>query len=98
MIQVERLVADGLTGGRSIVFTDAARSNVAQNYHCHFWIEPPTILLQIALADILRKAGAPQVVTPELGVEPDFTITGGIRAFEQVGSRPVRCTHRSSWR
>ena len=88
VIQVERLVADGLTGGRSIVFTDATRSNVAQSYHYHFWIEPPTILLQIALADILRKAGAPQVVTPELRVEPDFTITGRIRAFEQVRGTP----------
>ena len=88
VIQVERLIADGLTGGRSIVFTDSAGSNLAQSYHYHFWIEPPTILLQIALADTLRKAGAAQVVTPELRVEPDFTITGRIRAFEQVRDTP----------
>lgn len=88
VIQIERLVADGLTGGRAIVFSDSGRPSLAQSYHYHFWIEPPTILLQIALADTLRKAGAPQVVTPELRVEPDFTITGRIRAFEQVRGSP----------
>lgn len=84
IIQVERFAADGLTGGRPIVFSETGHAAVAQTYHYDFWIEPPTILLQMALADTLRKAGAEQVVTPELRVEPDLVVTGRIRAFEQV--------------
>ena len=88
VIQVERFTADGLLGGRAIVFSDGAQSNVAQTYHYDFWLEPPTILLQSALADTLRKAGVQKVVTPDLRIEPDYTITGKIRAFEQVRSNP----------
>ena len=84
VIQVERFTADGVLGGRAIVFSDGAQSNVAQTYHYDFWLEPPTILLQSALADTLRKAGVQKVVTPDLRIEPDYTITGKIRAFEQV--------------
>ena len=85
---VERFVADGITAGRPIAFADATQANVLQTYHYHFWIEPPTILLQTALADYLRKAGAERVVTPELRVEPDVTITGRIRSFEQMRGNP----------
>ena len=88
VIQVERFTADGLLGGRAIVFSDGAQSNVAQTYHYDFWLEPPTILLQSALADTLRKEGVQKVVTPDLRIEPDYTITGKIRAFEQVRSNP----------
>ena len=88
VIQVERFTADGVLSGRPIVFLDGAQTNVAQTYHYDFWLEPPTILLQSALADTLRKAGLQKVVTPDIRVEPDYTITGKIRAFEQVRGSP----------
>lgn len=88
VIQVERFTADGLLGGRAIVFSDSARADVAQTYHYDFWLEPPTILLQSALTDTLRKAGVQKVVTPDLRIEPDYTITGKIRAFEQIRGNP----------
>lgn len=88
VIQVERFTADGLLGGRAIVFSDNARGDIAQTYHYDFWIEPPTILLQTALADTLRRAGAQKVVTPDLRIEPDFTVTGKIRALEQIRGNP----------
>jgi len=88
VIQVERFTADGLLGGRAIVFSDSVRADVAQTYHYDFWLEPPTILLQSALTDTLRKAGVQKVVTPDLRIEPDYTITGKIRAFEQVRGNP----------
>jgi len=88
VIQVERFTADGLLGGRPIVFSDSAQADVAQTYHYDFWIEPPTILLQSALADMLRKAGGQKVVTPEMRIDPDYTITGRVRAFEQVRGSP----------
>jgi len=82
-ILVERFTADGLVAARPIVFTEGP-AHVLQTYHYHYWVEPPPIMLQTALADYLRKAGAAQVVTPELKVEADITITSRIRAFEQV--------------
>jgi len=88
VIQIERFTADGLLGGRAIVFSEGAQSNVAQTYHYDFWLEPPTILLQSALADTLRKAGVQKVVTPDLRIEADYTIAGKIRAFEQVRGNP----------
>lgn len=88
VIQIERFTADGLLGGRAIVFSDGAQSNVAQTYHYDFWLEPPTILLQSALADTLRKAGVQKVVTPDLRIEADYTVAGKIRAFEQVRGNP----------
>ena len=88
VIQVERFTADGLLGGRAIVFSQGAASNVAQTYHYDFWIEPPTLLLQSALADTLRKAGVQKVVTPDLRIEPDYIIARKIRAFEQVRADP----------
>jgi len=88
VIQIERFTADGLLGGRAIVFSNGARSNVAQTYHYDFWLEPPTILLQSALADTLRKAGVQKVVTPDLRIEADYIVAGKIRAFEQVRGNP----------
>ena len=87
-IQVERFVADGLAANRPIAFSEAGRPHVLQTYHYHFWIEPPTALLQTTLADYLRRSGAERVVTPELRVEPDFVVSGRIRGFEQVRGSP----------
>ena len=84
VIQVERFVGDGLTAGRAIAYSNAATPDVAQTYHYHLWIEPPTILLQTALVDALKRAGAAQVVTPEIRIEPKTIVTGRIRAFEHV--------------
>jgi ABC-type uncharacterized transport system auxiliary subunit len=85
VVEVSRFVADGLVSQRAIVFSEATRANVAQPYHYEYWIEPPTVLLQNALVDYLRAAGAAgTVVTPELHAEPDVIASGRIRRFEHV--------------
>ncbi len=85
IVEVSRFVADGLVSQRAVVYSDAGSANVAQAYHYEFWIEPPTTLLQNALVDYLRAAGAAgTVVTPELRAEPDVIASGRIRNFEHV--------------
>ena len=46
VIEVNRFIADGLTGRRPIVYTDSIDAGEVRAYHYHFWSEPPPILLQ----------------------------------------------------
>ena len=89
-LEIERFVADGLTAGRSIVYSDSARPHQVQAYHYHYWIEPPIILLRDELVAYLRAAGvAGKVVTPELRTDPEYVLTGRINRLEQaIGSPP----------
>lgn len=85
VVEVSRFVADGLVAQRAIVYSEVGHANVAQSYHYDFWIEPPTVLLQNALVDYLRAAGAAgTVVTPDLHAEPDVIASGRIRRFEHI--------------
>ena len=91
VLEVATLQADGLTAGRPITFTDAARPYLLNEYHYHFWTEPPSILLHDALVTYLRTSGvAREVVTPELRLEPDFVMTGKILRLEQVRGNPPK--------
>ena len=89
-LEIERFVADGLTAGRSIVYSDSARPHQVQAYHYDYWIEPPIILLRDELVAYLRAAGvAGKVVTPELRTDPEYVLTGRINRLEQaIGSAP----------
>lgn len=89
-LEVSNLMADGLTGGRPIVYSDAGTPLEVNEYHYHFWTEPPPSMLRDQLVSYLRDAGlAKTVVTPDLRLEPDFAITGRIRQLEQVrGASP----------
>lgn len=85
VIEVNRFIADGLTGRRPIVYTDSIDAGEVRAYHYHFWSEPPPILLQNRLVAYLRaRLPGATVVTPDARVEPDFIISGKIRRFEQV--------------
>lgn len=85
ILEVERLVADGVTAGRPVVYSESTESLELKTYHYHFWSEPPTVLLQRALVDALRTAKvAQEVVTPDSRVRPDYVLTGGVKRMEQV--------------
>ena len=84
-LEVVRFLADGLTAGRPIVYSDSGEPNALFEYHYHFWVEAPTLLLRDALVAYLRAAGvAKAVVTPELRVDPDFVLAGKIHRLERV--------------
>ena len=90
LLEVERFVADGLLGGRPIVFSASEQPHSLREYYYHFWVEAPTVMLRDRLVTYLRAAqAATTVVTPEMRVEPDFVLTGKIKRLERViGAQP----------
>ncbi|NQV56913.1 MAG: membrane integrity-associated transporter subunit PqiC [Rhodospirillales bacterium] len=85
VVEINRFTADGLTAGRSIVYSDREDAAELQSYHYRYWIESPTIMLQQGLISYLRGTKtAATLVTPDMRVEPNFTISGKILRFEQV--------------
>ena len=90
-LEVDRFVADGLTAGRPIVYSESGRPREVLEYHYHFWTEPPTIMLRDQLVTYLRAAKvADIVVTPKHRVEPDYELSGKIKRLEQIKGTPPR--------
>ncbi len=89
--EIERFTADGLTAGRPIVYVETNDPNQLQEYHYHFWTQPPTVMLRDELVTYLRQAKiADSVVIPEMRLEPQYLMTGRIRTLEQVLGSPNR--------
>lgn len=89
-MEVNRFTADGLVAGRPIVYTDPDQPHQVREYHYHFWIEPPTIMLRDQLVAHLRAAKiAETVTTPEMRANADFILTGRIVRLEKIeGAAP----------
>ena len=89
-IEVDRFVADGLTAGRPIVYSEAGKPYQVKEFHYHFWTQPPTVMLRDELVSYLRQAKVSStVVTPEMRVPPDFVLTGKIKRLEKItGASP----------
>ncbi len=89
VLEVDRFVASGSLANRPLLFSEPG-SNAVSEYHYHFWIEAPPIMLQSALVSYLRSAKvAKRVVTPEMRVRPDYTIMGRVLRLETVrGAQP----------
>ena len=83
-VEVDRFVAAGSLANRPLLFSEPGSSAVSE-YHYHFWIEAPPILLQNALVSYLRSTGlAERVVTPDMRVRPDYTVRGRLMRLETV--------------
>lgn len=90
-VEIERFVADGVTAGRPIVYSEAGKPYQVREYHYHFWTQPPTVMLRDELVSYLRAAGvAKAVVTPEMRVAADYVLTGKIVRLEKVEGRPPK--------
>ena len=90
-LEVDRFVADGLTAGRPIVYSESGRPREVLEYHSHFWTEPPTTMLRDQLVTYPRAAKvADIVVTPKHRVEPDYELSGKIKRLEQIKGTPPR--------
>ena len=86
VVEVDRFVASGSLANRPLLFAEPG-SNAVSEYHYHFWIEAPPILLQSALVSYLRTAKvAARVVLPEMRVKPDYTIMGRLLRLETIRS------------
>lgn len=90
-IEIQRFVADGVTAGRPIVYSEAGKPYQVKEYHYHFWTQPPTVMLRDELIAYLRAAGvAKAVVTPEMRVAADYVLTGKIIRLEKVIGQPPK--------
>jgi len=84
IVEVERFAASGSLANRPLLFSEPG-SNAVSEYHYHFWIEAPPMLLQNALVSYLRSTGvAARVVTPDMRVRPDYTVRGRLMRLETV--------------
>lgn len=82
---VKRFSADGLLAQRAVVYADGAAPGVLYQYRYHFWADAPTALLQDLTVQVLRAARvAREVVTPELGVDARYILSGRVRRLEHL--------------
>jgi len=91
ILEVSTIMADGVMAGRPIVFSDARNPVEVNEYHYHFWSEPPAPMMRDELVACLRAAGvATTIVTPELRIEPEFILSGRLKRLEQVRGTPTK--------
>ena len=90
-LEVDRFVANGLTAGRPIVYSEAQKPYQVKEFHYHFWTQPPTVMLREELVSYLRQAKiSDAVVTPEMRVPPDYVLTGKIKRLEKIIGTPPK--------
>ncbi len=84
-LQVERFAAEGVLSGRPLVYSDSDNPNELKEYYYHFWMEPPTVMLQNQLIKYMRNVNVAEViVTPEIRANPSYVVSGKIRRMERV--------------
>ena len=74
-VEVQRFSADGLLANRHIVYANSQRPHLLNEYHYHFWSEPPPAMIRDQMVDFLRAAKASdRVVTPELRISAKYIL------------------------
>jgi ABC-type uncharacterized transport system auxiliary subunit len=80
-VQVARFSADGVTGGRPIVYR--TEGSTLRQYNYHYWVESPAKQMQDAVIAAMRDANAaPRVVSPDLRVLADWRVDGTLRRLD----------------
>jgi ABC-type uncharacterized transport system auxiliary subunit len=89
-LEVQRFTADALLSRRPIAYAQTDNPQDLQQYHYHFWTDPPPRLLQVYAVEVLRGAGvANQVLTPEVRPALGYELRGNIQKLEHLrGSSP----------
>lgn len=92
VLSVAPLEAEGLLRERPLLYSTTGRATEMQQHDYHYWMDPPTRMLQLQLVDYLRASGLVQsVVTPELRIEADYEVSGRIKRLERLlGGGPIR--------
>lgn len=85
VVEVERFLADGITGERALVYSSANSPGVVRQYHYHYWVDTPGRMLQERLTEYLRAANvATQVINPGLRINTNSQIKGRIIRYEHA--------------
>jgi len=87
---VKPFIGNGLTSERSLLYSTTDAPLKVQQYHYHYWIDPPPQMIQDQVVAYLRSGGtAANVVTPEMRLLPDYALIGRIKRLERIvdGSR-----------
>jgi ABC-type uncharacterized transport system auxiliary subunit len=84
-LEVERPRAETISQGRRMLYRDASGSGEIKQYAYHLWVDPPSLMLRDQLVAYLRAAGAAEnVVTPAVGVEADYVVSGRLVQLESI--------------
>ena len=87
-LEIPPFRAAGIVNERALLYRDGP--NHLEQYSYHAWVEPPAVLLQQALIDVLRKAQAfDNVVSPEMRLDRDYELMGDLRQWEHVRDQKV---------
>jgi len=92
VLVVAQLEAEGLLRERPLLYSATGSPYEMQQHDYHYWMDPPTRMLQLELVDYLRASGLVQsVVTPEMRIKADFEVNGRIKRLERLlGGGPTR--------
>ena len=92
VLSVAQLEAEGLLRERPLLYSATGSAYEMQQHDYHYWMDPPTRMLQLELVDYLRASGLVQsVVTPEMRIKADFEVNGRIKRLERLlGGGPTR--------
>jgi ABC-type uncharacterized transport system auxiliary subunit len=82
---LEGFRADGVHGERPILYANDADSIKVNQYHYQMWNDPPPVMVQRRLQELLNAANVSAYVTDRLsGREPAYRLSGTIHRFERV--------------
>ena len=90
-LEVGRLRVEAISQGRRMLYRDVSQSGEIGQHAYHYWVDPPSVMLQDQLARYLQSAGvAENVVTPGVRVGSDYLVSGRIVWLERIlgGSEP----------
>ena len=92
VLSVAQLEAEGLLRERPLLYSTTGSAYEMQQHDYHYWMDPPTRMLQVQLVDYLRASGlARSVVTPDLRIKADYEVSGRIKRLERLlGGGPAR--------
>ena len=92
VLSVVQFEAEGLLRERPLLYSATGSVTEMQQHDYHYWMDPPTRMLQLQMVDYLRASGQVRsVVTPELRIEADYEVSGRIKRLERLlGGGPTR--------
>lgn len=82
---VENFRADGVHGERPILYANDVDSIKVSQYHYQLWNDPPPVMVQRRLQELLQQARVAEYVTDRLsGRVLGYRLTGTVYRFERV--------------